>query len=68
MDKNVKQKLQLSKNCNKTLLQIVTENHYKNGITTNNSYYKDCQVLKVFQSQSSWCITKGASEYIHYMI
>ena len=32
MDKNVKQKLQLSKNCNKTLLQIVTENHYKNGI------------------------------------
>ena len=53
MDKNVKQKLQLSKNCNKTLLQIVTEKHYKNGITTNNSYYKDCQVLKVFQSQSS---------------
>ena len=30
MDKNVKQKLQLSKKCNKTLLQIVTENRYYN--------------------------------------
>ena len=47
MDKNLRRKLQFSKKCNKTLLQSVTEYHYGNVITTNNSYYKDCGITSI---------------------